>query len=134
MQILVEISALIYCSDFFSLLPFHYCKGKMALGTSFWATIEKYSVKVSLGSLAISKMELFATLYDCHRELHLRYCRGPWSARGYESSFCIDHQVSFPCLPKKLCHYCFYFSWRFVHHWYIFLWKKKKFLSIFWSW
>ena len=49
----------------------------MALGTSVEAAIETYSAKVGLGSTAISKMELFVTLHDCHKELYLRCCRGP---------------------------------------------------------
>ena len=123
LKILARISALMHCSDFVFIIS-TICKGKMALGTSVEAAIDKYSAKVGLGSPAISKMELFVTLYDCHKELHLRCCRGPWSARGYKFSFCIDHHVNFPCLQKKLCHYFFYFLWRFVHQWYIFFLKS----------
>ena len=65
-----------HCSDFFFIIS-TICKGQMALGTSVKAAIEKYSAKVGLGSPAISKMELFLTLYDSHKELHLRCCRGP---------------------------------------------------------
>ena len=50
----------------------------MELGTSVEAAIEKYSAKVSdLGSPTISKIELFVTLCDCYKELHLGCCRGP---------------------------------------------------------
>ena len=96
----------------------------MALGTSVKAVIEKHSAKVGLGFPAISKMELFVTLYDCDKEPHLRCCRGPWSARGYKFSFCIDHHINFPCLQKKLCHCFFYLLQRFVHQWYIFFSEK----------
>ena len=65
-----------HCSDFVFIIS-TICKEKMALGTSLEAAIEKYSDKVGLGSPAISKMELFVTLYDCHKELHLICCRGP---------------------------------------------------------
>ena len=97
----------------------------MALGTSMEAAIEKYSAKFGLGSPAIPKMELFVTLYDCHKELYLRCCRGPWSVRGYKFSFCIDHHVNFPCLQKKLCHYFFDSLWRFLIS-DIFFWKVDK--------
>ena len=56
--------------------------GKKALGTSVEAAIEKSSAEVyDLGSPAISKMELFETLYDCHKKLHLRCCSGPCSTK-----------------------------------------------------
>ena len=112
-----------HCSDFVFIIS-TISKGKMSLVKSVEAAIEKYSAKVNLGSSEISKMELFVTLYDCHKELHLRCCRGPWSARGYKLSFCIDQHVKFPCLQKKLCHYFFYVLWRFVHQWYIFFSEK----------
>ena len=63
-----------HCSDFVFII----CtirKGKMALGTSVEAATEKYSAKVGLGAPVISKMELFVTLYDCHKELHHRCCK-----------------------------------------------------------
>ena len=45
----------------------------MAVDTSVEAAIEKCYAKIQdLGSPAISKMELLVTLYDCHKELHLR--------------------------------------------------------------
>ena len=124
LKILARISALMHCSDFVFIIS-TICKGKMALGTSVEAAIETYSAKVGLGSPAISKMELFVTLYDCHKELHFRCCRCPWSASRYKFSFCIDHHVNFPCLQKTLPLF-FYFFWRFVHQWYIFFWKVDK--------
>ena len=47
----------------------------MVLGTSEEAAIEKCSDKAGIGPPAISKMELFVTLYECHKEIHLRCCR-----------------------------------------------------------
>ena len=129
LKILACISALMHCSDFVFIIS-TICKWKMALGTSVEAAIEKYSAKVGLGFPAISKMELFVTLtlYDCHKELHLRCCRGPWSARGYKLSFYIDHHVNFPCLQKKITTFFFFFFffilWGFVHQWYIFFLKS----------
>ena len=49
-----------HCPDFVFIIS-TICKGKMALGTSVEAAIDKYSAKVGLGSPAISKMELFVT-------------------------------------------------------------------------
>ena len=86
----------------FSLLS-SYVMGKKALGTSVEAAIEKYSAEgYDLKSPAISKMELFGTLYDCHKKLHLRCCRGPCSIKGYNSYFFIDRCINFPCLQKSL--------------------------------
>ena len=65
-----------HCSDFVFIVS-TICKGEMALVKSVEAAIEEYSAKAGLGSPAISKMELFVTLYDCHKELHHRCCRGP---------------------------------------------------------
>ena len=70
------ISALMHCSDFVFIIN-TICKWKIALGTSLEAAIEKYSARVGLRFPAISKMELFVTIQDCHKELHLRCCRGP---------------------------------------------------------
>ena len=53
-----------HCSDFVFIIGTIF-KGKMTLGASVKAAIEKYSAKVGLGSPAISKMELFVTLFDC---------------------------------------------------------------------
>ena len=66
-KILACISVLMLCSGFVFIIN-TICKGKMALGTSVEAAIEKYSAKVGLGSPAISKMELFVA-HDCHKEL-----------------------------------------------------------------
>ena len=57
-----------HCSDFFFIIS-TICKGQMALGTSVKAAIEKYSAKVGLGSPAISKMEVFVTLYDSQKNV-----------------------------------------------------------------
>ena len=128
LNFLVCISALVYCSD--ANIPYildTICKGKMALGTSVKAAIGNHSAKVGLGSPAISKMELFVTLYDCYKEPHLRCCRGPWSTREYKFSFCIDHHNNFPCLQKKLC-YSFFLLFVEVcpSVIYIFFWKVDR--------
>ena len=60
-----------HCSNFAFIIS-TICREKIALGAYLEAAIDKYSAKVGLGSPAISKMELFVTLYDCHKELHLR--------------------------------------------------------------
>ena len=57
-----------HCSDFFFIIS-TICKGQMALSTCVEAAIEKYSAKVALGSPAISKMELFVTLYDSQKNV-----------------------------------------------------------------
>ena len=100
LKFLASIS-LMHCSDFIFIIS-TICNGKMAVDTSVEAAIEKCYAKIQdLGSPAISKMELLVTLYDCHKELHLRCCSGRSSTRRYKLSFCIDHCVNFPCLQKN---------------------------------
>ena len=131
LKFLASIS-LMHCSDFIFIIS-TICNGKMAVDASVEAAIEKCYAKIQdLGSPAISKMELLVTLYDCHKELHLRWCRGPSSTRGYKLSFCIDHCVNFPCLQKKLCHLFFTFCGSLSISDMFFFWKvdKKELLEV----
>ena len=103
-----------HCSDFVFIIG-TICKGKMALGTSVKAAIEKYSAKVGLGSPAISKMEIFVTLYDSQKNV-ISDAAGILDLPGdINSLFVLIIMLTLHTYKKEICPLVIFFSEKLIN-------------------